>query len=36
LRLANPNEFDLGIEALDFELELNASRLPKGWRAAPR
>lgn len=30
LRLANPNNFDLGIEALDFELELNGRPFAKG------
>jgi LEA14-like dessication related protein len=35
LRLANPNEFDLGIEALDFELELNGQPFAKGMARSP-
>jgi LEA14-like dessication related protein len=30
LRLANPNDFDLGIEAMEFELELNGQPFAKG------
>lgn len=30
LRLANPNDFDLGIEALEFELEVNGQPFAKG------
>ena len=30
LRLYNPNEFDLGIEALDYELEVNGQPFAKG------
>lgn len=30
LRVSNPNDFDLGIEALEFELELNGRAFAKG------
>jgi LEA14-like dessication related protein len=35
LRLANPNDFDLGIEALEFELELNGRPFAKGLARSP-
>lgn len=35
LRLTNPNDFDLGIEALDFELELNGRPFAKGLARSP-
>ena len=34
LRLANPNDFDLGIEALEFELEVNGQPFAKGLTQA--
>lgn len=34
LRLANPNDFDLGIEALEFELEVNGQPFARGLTQA--
>ena len=34
VRLRNPNEFDLDVERLLFDLEVNDQRLGKGWTTA--
>jgi LEA14-like dessication related protein len=36
LRVGNPNDFDLAIEALDFDLEVNGPPSPRGLPAPPR